>query len=91
MHTNIVVFGLRKSCPLSAKDFILFLQEQDVHVIPFKCAAPSKPVSLLLALASQVVCLPLTKALGWPLPKLLQWKHADTATVSTAVHRTAYV
>ena len=39
VHTNIVVFNLRESAPLAAKDFILMLQQRDVHVIPFRCAA----------------------------------------------------
>lgn len=36
VHTNIVCFDLRKSAPLSAKDFILVLQQRDVYVIPFR-------------------------------------------------------
>ena len=41
VHTNIVCFNLRKSAPLSAKDFILVLQQHDVHLIPFRCVLPS--------------------------------------------------
>ncbi len=41
VHTNIVCFDLRKSAPLSAKDFILVLQQRDVYVIPFRCASLS--------------------------------------------------
>ncbi len=36
VHTNIVVFDLRKSCPLAAKDVIIALQQRGVYVIPFR-------------------------------------------------------
>lgn len=39
VHTNIVVFGLHKTCPLTAKDFIIALQQREVHVIPFRYPA----------------------------------------------------
>ena len=45
VHTNIVVFSLRKACPLAARDFILVLQQHGVHLIPFRCA-PSAFVSI---------------------------------------------
>lgn len=46
VHTNIVVFDLRKSAPLTAKDFILVLQQRGVLVIPFRCAPPGFPLEV---------------------------------------------
>ena len=37
VHTNIVIFNLRDSCPLKAKDFIPLLQQHGVLIIPFRC------------------------------------------------------
>ncbi|CAK0787132.1 hypothetical protein CVIRNUC_010348 [Coccomyxa viridis] len=36
VHTNIVIFNLRDSCPLTAKDFIPLLQQHGVLIIPFR-------------------------------------------------------
>ena len=37
VHTNIVIFNLHDSCPLTAKEFIPLLQQHGVYIIPFRC------------------------------------------------------